>query len=335
MEDKRRRNISVFAGIFSLNLLARFSGQDTIFPFYHVVSDEDLPHMKHLYDYRSESQFEADLETLLGHFTPISIEDYLEERNRKGKRRRMVLSFDDGLIECWRFIAPLLKKKGIPAIFFLNNDFIDNRGLFYRYKASLLVEHLAKDPDALGRTSEYMAVPAEMVSHAILMITYQQAPLLDALARQAGLDESSYVREHPVYMSASQIRELREWGFHLGAHGTDHPRFSDMEVRMIPEGIHRSMEDIRRRFRVSPACFAFPFTSDGVPEGMIDELLREGIADVIFGTAGLKKTGRPDFIQRIPMEFHRLPASRLLKTEFLYYLMKAPLGRNEYFKSRS
>ena len=48
----------------------------------------------------------------------------------------------------------------------------------------------------------------------------------------------------------------------------------------------------------------------------------------LLGTAGLKKTGRKGFIQRIPIEALDLPAGDALKAEFFYYLLKKPLGKN-------
>ncbi len=332
MGDKLRKSISVIAGAMNLERLVRLSGQGTIFPFYHVVSNRSLPHMKHLYAYPDESQFEKDLDEMLRVFTPISVESYLDREPGSGSQREMLLSFDDGLQECHQFIAPLLRKKGIPAIFFLNNDFIDNKGLFFRYRASLLIEHLSKDQGALFLASKYLSAPPDQVSEALLKVTYEKQALLKALALHVGLDEAAYLNKNPVYMSTRQVRDLGNWGFHLGAHSMDHPEFFLMDEKEMVAGVKESMQDIEERFHISPAAFAFPFTSDGVPERVIDGLLIDGVTDVIFGTAGLKKRGKREFVQRIPMETMDMPALRLLKAEYLYYLIKALLGRNNYFK---
>lgn len=335
MEDRLRRNISSLARYMNLRSLVRLSGQRTIFPFYHTVSGAPLPHIRHLYSPRNEKEFEADLDEMLKYFYPIAIEDYLQEADAlSGTRRKMVLSFDDGLLECHRFIAPLLRKKGVPAIFFLNNDFIDNRGIFFKYRASLLIEHLHADPSNLNRAAEYLSIPEEQVVDAILMINWKQLPLLDALSGHLEFDAAAYLKEHPVYMSTEQLKDLVKWGFHLGAHSTDHPEFYRMEEKEMILQVHNSIRGLKESFQIHPACFAFPFTSDGVPEPIIDQLLEEGTAEVIFGTSGLKKTGRAGFIQRIPMETLGQPAKNVLKTEYLYYLMKAPFGRNRYFKAR-
>lgn len=334
MADHFRRNIAPVTGIVSLRCLTRMTRQKTIFPFYHVISNQKLPHLKHLYTCRNESQFEQDLDAMLKVYKPISIDDYLNEEPGSGDHPQIVFSFDDGLIECHRYIAPLLKKKGVPAIFFLNNDFIDNRGLFFRYKASLLIEYIGKDPLLLGRVAQFMNIPDSQVKKAILMITHQQRSILDSLSQELGFDEAAYLKDHAIYMSTDQARELVKWGFHLGAHSNDHSTLTEMEHNEITTKVRHSMSGLQEQFRVKPSCFAFPFTSDGIPEKVILQIFKEGIADVLFGTAGLKRTGIRNFIQRIPMELDNLSAKEVLKSEYLYYLIKAPFGRNRYFKGR-
>ncbi|HNM29493.1 MAG TPA: hypothetical protein PKN40_06950, partial [Chitinophagales bacterium] len=51
------------------------SGQQIIFPFYHTVSNDDLPHIKHLYRWRNVQEFESDMDFLLRNFTPLHYDD--------------------------------------------------------------------------------------------------------------------------------------------------------------------------------------------------------------------------------------------------------------------
>ena len=334
MDKRMMRTMAFLSRHLDIRTLVRASGQKVIFPFWHVFSDRKLPHIMHLYPYPDEDRFEADLDSLLRVFTPLSIEDYLKldpGTVPKGKPA-MVLSFDDGLSQCHSVIAPILKRKGIPAVFFLNNDFIDNRGLFYRYKASALVEHLSADKKMLAEAAEFLAIPDYQVRDALMMVNYRQGPLLDAVALQVELDWAVYMRDYPVYMSTEQIRHLLDLGFHVGAHSTDHPEFNLMEEKQMEAAVGLSMRGISTEFRVRPLCFAFPFTSDGVPAGVIDGLLEDGVADILLGTSGLKRTGRMAFRQRIPMEHGELDARGVLKAEYIYYLFKGLLGRNKYFR---
>ena len=58
-----------------------------------------------------------------------------------GKKRVLrtpsLLTFDDGLSECYQVVAPILKEKGIPATFFLCSAFVDNHELAYRFQEEL------------------------------------------------------------------------------------------------------------------------------------------------------------------------------------------------------
>ena len=229
MPDTCRRILSLPAGWMPLGGMIALSGQTTIFPFYHVVSDRPLPHIGHLYPFRDPSRFGRDLESLLRLFEPVQLEDYLDETLQGGRRPRMVLSFDDGLAECHSVIAPLLKKKGIPAIFFLNNRFIDNRSLFFRYRASILMDRVSSDREACRKAAEFLVVPEDQVISALKMVAGPRIPLLDPLASELGVDFKRYMEKQPVYMTTGQIRDLLGWGFSIGGHGAEHEEFAYMK----------------------------------------------------------------------------------------------------------
>lgn len=311
-----------------LKSLIRLSGQHFIFPFYHTVSEEPLPHISHLYRVRTPAEFERDLETLLKEFEPLSLSNFQEQKGKVKGKRGMILSFDDGLKECHSIIAPLLKQKGIPAVFFLNNRFIDNHGLFYRYKASLIIHQVRDDCRVMEKISAFLKIPQEHVEKSIKMIGPHQFSLLAKLAQEAGLDFSAYLRDFTPYMNSEEVKQVLDWGFDIGGHSMDHLNFSALSSQQMLDQVRDSIEDLHKRFAVSTRYFSFPFTSDGVPGRVIHRLLDEGTATVLMGTAGLKRTGRKDYLQRIPMENLRFTAMETLQAEYLYYLMKMPLGKN-------
>lgn len=305
-----------------------WSGQRTIFPFYHTLSPESPPHISHLYRVLKPEEFEAGLDQLLKHFEPLGLGEYLEGKGDRKAKKSMVLSFDDGLKECHDIVAPLLKKRGIPAVFFLNNKFIDNRGLFYRYRASLLIHQVWMDCRARENVAAFLQIEEDQVETSIRMIGWNQRALLDALAREAELDFTGYLRTRPVYMSTEEVKDLLDWGFEIGAHSFEHADFTRLEPDEMTAQVSSSILDLEKRFDIHTSYFSFPFTSDGIPGKVINTLLEEGTASALLGSAGLKRTGRSAYIQRIPMEKFGLSALDILKTEYLYYLLKAPLGRN-------
>lgn len=329
MQQKIRNILSPMASLFSLNRMVSLSGQSTIFLLYHIVTDERPDHIRHIQSIRDTKTFRSDLETLLKIYRPVAIKEYMDG-NAGSRERCMVLTFDDGLWECHQVIAPILKEKGIPALFFVNNDFIDNKGLFYRYKASLLLDEVHRSPEKARVMAAPLGVDESEVTRAIRRIPYRKRALLNRLAALTGFSFSDYQGSRPVYMSESQIRELIRDGFDVGSHSFDHPLLSECTPEELKRQIGESISDLCSRFSLKDRYYAFPFTSDGIPSGLIDSMLDEGTADAFFGISGLKRYHRRGLIHRIPVENYNGSMNRILKAEYLYYLLKAPFGRNRY-----
>src|SRR6188768_2703766 len=122
--------ISSVGTVLSLDTLLAGSKKKVICLLYHTVNDDIPIHIKHLYQPRKIEQFIADIKFLSDNFQIISSEQLVNGQYPPGKVC-LHLSFDDGLRECYETIYPLLKSKHIPATFFINPAFVDNREMFH------------------------------------------------------------------------------------------------------------------------------------------------------------------------------------------------------------
>lgn len=138
---------SPFNYLFSLPLLRKLSGINLVVPVYHTVADIMPDHIKYLYPIKNTTVFRQDLNTLLKYYQPATIQELIKhaEEGTEPDKPIFHLTFDDGLSEFYSVIAPILKEKGIQATCFLNNDFIDNKKLFFRFKESILVDRLHQE----------------------------------------------------------------------------------------------------------------------------------------------------------------------------------------------
>lgn len=278
-----------------------------------------MPHIRHLYRVRNVREFERDLDFLLKHFRPVDFHELSNLPESGGKQQGktpMLLSFDDGLREFHDPIAPVLLRKGVPAICFLNSAFLDNADLFFRYKASLLAEALQ------GNTNDGLR-------RKIFGISYAERAELDELAADIGLDFNAFLTAYQPYLSTAKVEELLKQGFHFGAHSVDHPEYRFLSLKEQLRQTAGSVESISNKFGLGYRLFAFPFTDYGVSRSFFDVVLREKkIADFTFGTAGLKKDIYPNHFQRIPLEVEAFSAEETLRREFFYYWLKKPFGKN-------
>ena len=316
--------------------LIRKTGQPFLLPVYHLSSDEDAPHIKHIYPIRDTKLFEADLDFLLKHYKPVDLQwvNGYVNGNESIEEPVFYLSFDDGLREIYDFVAPILKKKGIPATFFINSDFVDNKGLFYRYKVCLLLEEILTKKwsgSVLNEISQKLTsigIQENSFRSAFFQVRYDQQNVLDEIASILEFSFADFLKNYQPYLTSEQIRALQNQGFTIGAHSIDHPEYRFIPLESQLSQTDDSVKWLHQKFNISPRSFAFPFTDFGVKRTFFDEAKKQNMFDLSFGCAGIKADSFPWHLHRLPMEGDLQSAESIVKSAYAYYLMKAPLGKN-------
>ena len=344
MAGYRSKTFSLINGIATripLTLLLNMTGENFILPVYHVVSDEEIPHIKHLYQVKNLKDFKEDLDFLMQKFTPIDFKmlvDHLDGTKRLVKPS-FFLTFDDGLAEFHSIIAPILLAKGIPAMNFLNTAFVDNRDLFFRYKVSLLIDTLLKDAskDVRKQIALILGCPYSVkksIRNSLLNLQYSDLETINKIAAILQIDFEEYLSQRKPYLTRQQIKELINKGFSFGAHSIDHPLYSDLTISDQIEQTETSVQSIQKTFDLKYRSFAFPFTDYKVSKDFFDHFYKDKISlDASFGSAGLKKDIYARHLQRIPMEMGEMTAKEILHSEYLYYFLKYFVGKNRIRRS--
>ena len=301
------------------------SGVALVVPYYHMVSDVHVPHISHLYQFRTVAEFTADAEFFSRHFEPVTLSDIVDALNgrRTFHRPCVHLTFDDGFREMHDVVAPILQRAGLPATFFLTTAFLDGGGLAHHNVISLLLERLkAQDSgsrSARSRLESLLPVPENngmTIEQRMLAIKYAQKPLMRSLTEALGVDVDQYVRESQPHLSSEQVLAMLRQGFSIGAHSHDHPLYADLTVAEQLAQTRTSMESLAARFGVEPKSFAFPHTDTGVPDEFFTAVFSERVLDVSFGTSGFVPHFHPRNIERVSMEKTSAPANQILARQY-------------------
>ena len=309
--------------IIPLNWLRSITGIHYILPFYHAVSDTPPTHLKNLYPVRSVQQFEDDIKFFKKHFQPTTPQEFytLFKNKRVLSSPVFLVSFDDGFISFKNQAVPVLQKYGITAVCFINSDFVNNNQIFYRCKASMIIEKLkslkVKDPDNTLLSKDIENVYA---------IGYHDQHQLDNIAFRYNIDLVGYFSNESPYLSDKDIISLKKNGFYIGAHSKDHPLYKKISIE---EQVHQTLHSLQIVDQISNndlKLFSFPFTDDGVTKVFFERI--KSYIHLSFGTAGMKIDSIDMHLQRIPMEVGNYSAAAIIYGEYLYYLLKLIAGRN-------
>ena len=325
---------NLFPDLIPVGTYLRLTGMKLLAPFYHTISDHPLPHLNCLYRVRTSREFETDLDMMLKDFKPIDLQTLMKAVREKTHFHKPVffLSFDDGLREFHDIVVPVLLRKGIPATCFLNSAFIDNKDLFYRYKVCLMLNEISKNRSKLiPLVKQWLAdkkIRSFSCRHFLMNIDYHQRHLADELADHINFSFEDYLRNRRPYLTTGQITGLIKKGFTFGSHSIDHPLFAVIPEEDQIKQIVESTSEITARFYLSYKVFSFPFTDSGVYTDLFRKTDAAVHFDLTFGSAGMKKDGFYNHLQRIPVEFYDLTFRKRIKRDFFYFILKSAFNKN-------
>jgi peptidoglycan/xylan/chitin deacetylase (PgdA/CDA1 family) len=283
--------------------------------YYHLVSNKRNPLVENLYSYKDIGNFRKDLDVLVKKYTILDYEDI------KANKSGLVLSFDDGFSECYNIIYPLLKEYSIPAFFFINNDFLDNKNMFYRAKISLLISKLAYLSPLIQRQIAYiLECKVTKIKENLLAILEEDKHKLDNLMTTAELDIERYLEKETPYLSSEQVKEMINAGYYFGGHTHNHHRLKNLPNHEQEKRIVDSALDIQKRFNLPYSICSLPHNDQGISNKVFASVSSQ--IDYLFGGYGLNHQRQYNYLQRISNEHSPLRIDKFINTWKILHSIK-------------
>ena len=320
-----------------LGLLQKWGGTIPLVPYYHGISDHQVPHVKHLYRFRSVQQFKNDLDAFTKHYHVITLHDLLN--SLKGVQalpsNSLLLTFDDGFRENYDVALPILLEKGVSGTFFIISTCLDNADMPHHNKISLLVEQLDRSQNRRKSTrtkvSEILGecgANGPNLKAALLRLEYRHRHVLGAIANVLEVDFASYLATAKPYLSSDQVQVLIGKGFTIGSHSVDHPLYAALSLEEQLRQTRESVRLLRKRFQLNYGAFSFPHHDEGVGREFFERIYAGGDLDVSFGTSGIVEGPVKRHLQRFPMEKMSAPAEGIVAYNYVRSMQRRLVGRH-------
>jgi peptidoglycan/xylan/chitin deacetylase (PgdA/CDA1 family) len=268
---------------------------------YHYIEMEDKYPFPGIYP-ASLEKLDNQIEELGRHFTFISQQDLIEaaEGKRKLPKKCCLLTFDDGLKSQVENALPLLKQKGVPAIFFINTLPLQKNKACLVHKIHWLRAHLA--PDAfLSSINKYLkpfgqslesynvsekkarqqyryddikTARLKLLLKTVLPVKIRES-VIDNTFKELVLDEKGFCEN--FYMSKQHIKELFSLSL-LGAHSTTHSNLADLEEAEMKKDILESVNFLSNLADGKIQSISYPYgTKQSINKGVLDFCQRIGL----------------------------------------------------------
>ena len=248
---------------------------------YHYVRDlrhSRYPEIKGL----PRDEFEEQIRYIKKHYSVISGPELMNAiaEGASLPPRPLLLTFDDGYLDHFTEVFPVLDREKLPGCFFppakciLEHQVLDVNKIHFVLASTpdkrALVEHIFRQIDEkrsqynLLTSPEYwkkLGVPSRFDSAEVMFcksvlqrdlpLEVRQAIINDLFSLYVTADEASFSRE--LYMTVDQVGVLNRHGMYIGSHGYDHFWLNTLSTQQQEKEVDQSLAflesvgaDIRR-----------------------------------------------------------------------------------------
>lgn len=236
-------------------------------------------------------QFEQKIELINENFKIISLNDFLKFRNRSLKEPYAIITFDDGDKSCENFVLPFLKKKELPATFFINSNNILSKELSWPFKLRLLKNEFKDIYLDLIKCKDFQTIRVtddnESYNHCVSK--------LDLILNEKKIDTSEF------FVSKDFLEKLDKSQFSIGNHGHKHDRYSMLskEKQNID---YFTCKDFLTSYDSYINVFACPFGRQIDYNNYTLDLCRDDNALMLLSSGGINNFYFNNTANRIPFD---------------------------------
>lgn len=272
---------------------------------FHNISDTESSLTRGLGVTVTRASFEAALTFLTRHYTPVSLQQVLE--NSDGNRlpsRPVLVTFDDAYASVVDVAAPLCRELGVPAVFFVNAAFIDNQ----RIALDNLVCHVANS-FGLGAVNDLVRAIdgtrrcrlrslTEVFDIFLPVISLRaRQDFRDALLQQAQISEQDLAAEAGLYLTRQRLRDLSSLNFEIGNHTYTHVNCRSLSGSDFEAEISRNKAVLEEISETPVRSFSVPYgSSSDLTDNVAAYLQRTG-HQAIFLAESLANSRHGDLSQ--------------------------------------
>ena len=299
----------------------------------------DEMYLRKGYSYLSEDDFRRKLEFLKQQFVFISLECFVQalNKNQKFPPNCIVLTFDDGYIDNYVNIYPIIKAMEIPVTFFLITDYISNGELKWDDKitvmfAKSIVEQVHFRSDEIDWDYKLKDVlnKADAVNDICSRIKYfnekQREKFIHRLAVNLKVpDKTNDMLKSPIMMSWAQVKELAQDSLvSFGAHTCTHPVLSRIPEERAKDEIYSSKAVIEENISRSVNVFSYPYGGCNDFNDRLKKIVIEGGFSAACTTVPGKNNAKTDRYELRRVDFMAEPFS-LFKVRMMGVLDFRPI----------
>ncbi len=235
-----------------------------------------------------ESVFARQMEWLESHCEPCVMSDGVDEMGGPiGTRPRVAVTFDDGYLDNAEVAAPILRRVGVCATFFVTSGFVDGTPLWFDVAAGAhATDSLVCVQEAVTHSSD-LDLDSESFPNVGAWMGWLKRQSPDVRESIIESFDDAATRERPMIfgaMSPTQIGSLDRAGHEIGSHSVSHPILVGLKS-------DRLLAELGGARRAIGAWIDSPVRSFCYPNGDFDDRVVEAVRQAGYDSACTTRRG--------------------------------------------
>jgi peptidoglycan/xylan/chitin deacetylase (PgdA/CDA1 family) len=259
--------VSTFACAGIDRVAVSLHSRDALVLVYHgIVSKKKGEPFRY---HHTADEFEAHLDWLGAHCAPVGLADFMRWRRGDWQPTKppVLITFDDGYRNNATLAAPLMLRKGFPAVFFLATGYIGGGRVLWPDEvfARVLAWTGASLDDPAGETRTVPERPAAREALGFAMVEAckncsdtRRREFLTYLASETPHCDPLRDPDVQEFMSWNEVRGLAAAGFDLGSHTVSHPILSNVSPEPLRAELRESRAAIEAQTGRQCTALAYP-----------------------------------------------------------------------------
>lgn len=219
--------------------------------------------------YLDEHVFEQQLIWLKEHYHPLGLSEALAlQKAGKLPKRAVAITIDDGYLDSYTSIFPLLKKHQLKATFFISTSGLTQGYLWDEHISSIImqlpVEQESFSFDGVNYQCATYNQRVESAREIIARIKYCTLVQREDLIAQLVRESQSDIQLPHQFLNEKQIQEMHQHGMEIGAHTVNHPILLCENEQVARQEIANSKAQLEAITQEPVKYLAYPNGKQGV-----------------------------------------------------------------------
>lgn len=250
---------------------------------YHYVrnSNKDMPYFRYL----SVENFSKQLDYFEEEYGIVSYDEFAafmkDESKYEAIKDKVLLSFDDGFTDHFKYVLPELKKRGVFGLFYVPTGVYEKKKaldvhrihfLLGRFGGQKLVEIIEdkltecmlsdkhrdefKTMTYIDQDNDFYTQEFKKIFNYYISYEHREN-ILDELVNELSSDEEIFSE---MYMSVEQLKQMSDEKMVIGSHSINHYVFSKLSDEDQKKEIHESFDFIEKHLgELDIKTFCYPY----------------------------------------------------------------------------